>query len=324
MGFNMDGLHQQNQGEEKQNSPAEAIYLSAIQMNSGVSVEDNLLNISTYLAKITKNTIGQHLVVLPECCLFFGGNDKQQLLLAQSSIATVGVEPHFTATSNNSLVNSLSSLAKQYQVYLVAGTIPILCEDNKQFTNSSLMFNPEGELINFYDKIHLFDVDVRTSPEPINPENKADITKHNNNLYTESTFTKAGDKVKVAKLSFAQVGLTVCFDLRFPLLFNALAQLGADIITVPSAFTRVTGEVHWETLLKARAIENQVYIIASGQEGVHDNGRETWGHSMIISPWGEVLTCLAHGAGYITVPFNPKEISRVRSSMPLKQMSFNK
>ena len=267
------------------------VFLSAIQMTSTVSVEENLKTVSTYLAQITKESVGQHLVVLPECCLFFGGSDKKQLLLAKETAAS------------NSLMNSLSALAKQYQVYLVAGSIPLICDDGLQFTNSSLCFSPLGELVSRYDKIHLFDVDVG-----------------DNSHYKESKCTKGGNKPVLASLPFANVGLTICFDLRFPTLFQTLTQCGADIITVPSAFTRVTGKAHWQTLLQARAIENQVYIIASGQEGVHENGRETWGHSMIISPWGEVLQCLAHGTGYITVAYKPNEIERIRASMPLKHV----
>ena len=117
----------------------------------------------------------------------------------------------------------------------------------------------------------------------------------------------------------ANIGLSVCFDVRFPLLYQKLSELGADIITVPSAFTRVTGRAHWQTLLQARAIENQVYIVAAGQEGVHANGRETWGHSMIISPWGEILACLEQGEGIVTSDYIPLEIQRIRTSMPLKR-----
>ena len=131
-------------------------------------------------------------------------------------------------------------------------------------------------------------------------------------------YKRQGNKACIAKTPLATIGLSVCFDIRFPLLYQRLSELGADIITVPSAFTRVTGKVHWQTLLQARAIENQVYIIAAGQEGVHANGRETWGHSMIISPWGEILSCIEQGEGIITSDFIPSEIQRIRTSMPLK------
>ena len=231
----------------------------------------------------------RHLVVLPECCLYFGGKDSEQLALAQS------------CSIDNDLLVHLSQLAKQFSVYLVAGTVPILTAEGNKFTNSSCVISPKGELLNRYDKIHLFDVAV------------SDTTQQ----YCESRYTHAGSKLSVVQTEFANIGLSVCFDLRFPALFERLTKQGANIITVPSAFTRITGKAHWQTLLQARAIENQVYIIAAGQEGIHENGRETWGHSMIVSPWGEVLACLPEKEGYISVDFQPSEVERIRKSMPL-------
>ena len=269
------------------------VKLSAIQLNSKPDVEQNVLAIAEQLVKLTQPESPaevEHIVVLPECCLFFGANDQAQLSLAQQT------------KNNNKLQLALSQLAKQYKVTLIAGTIPILTEEGNKFTNTSCAFNSRGELITRYDKIHLFDVNV------------AD----NEKTYYESRYTQAGNKACIAKTPWANIGLSVCFDVRFPVLYQKLSQLGADIITVPSAFTRVTGKVHWQILLQARAIENQVYIIAAGQEGVHANGRETWGHSMIISPWGEILACLEQGEGIITSDFIPQEIHRIRTSMPLK------
>ncbi len=270
--------------------------LTAIQLCSSPDVEDNLVAINRQLSLLVDSCqynaqmVTQHLVVLPECCLFFGGRDSEQLDLAKQS------------EKNNNLVTALATMAKQFNVYLIAGTVPLLNEAGDKFTNSCCVFDPQGKLLTTYDKIHLFDVVV------------ADSEKN----YCESRYTQAGDKLRVVNTGLANIGLTVCFDLRFPLLFQKLSKLGADIITIPSAFTRVTGKAHWQTLLQARAIENQVYIIAAGQEGIHANGRETWGHSMIISPWGEVLECLAYGEGYISVDYQPKEVTRIRQSMPLK------
>lgn len=269
------------------------VKISAIQLNSTPNVEQNIQTIANQLAKLTQtsNIEGvDHIVVLPECCLFFGVSDQAQLSLAQRS------------KSHNELQLSLSQLAKQYKVTLIGGTIPIITDGGNKFTNTSCAFNSLGELITTYDKIHLFDVNV------------ADNAK----TYCESRYTQAGNKVCIAKTPLATIGLSVCFDIRFPFLYQRLSELGADIITVPSAFTRVTGKVHWKTLLQARAIENQVYIIAAGQEGVHANGRETWGHSMIISPWGDILSCIEQGEGIITSDFIPSEIQKIRTSMPLK------
>ena len=135
--------------------------------------------------------------------------------------------------------------------------------------------------------------------------------------YCESRYVKAGDRVSVVDVAGVGVGLSICYDLRFPELFRQLCQQGAKIITVPSAFTRVTGAVHWQTLLRARAIENQVYIIAAGQEGVHENGRETWGHSMIINPWGEILAQRDTGKGIICADYQEEELVNVRKAMPV-------
>lgn len=285
------------------------IILSAIQLNSKANVEQNLVTITQQLQTLVANPVStqgdnngtinkdcsdnnkvEHIVVLPECCLFFGSNDTAQLTLAKNTF------------KNNELQQRLSSLAKRFNVTLIAGTIPLLTEDGNKFTNTSCAFNANGELIGRYDKIHLFDVNV----------------EDNEKNYCESRFTQAGKKTCMVNTTSAKIGLSVCFDVRFPMLFQQLTKMGADIITVPSAFTRVTGKAHWQTLLQARAIENQVYIIAAGQEGVHENGRETWGHSMIISPWGEILACLGEGEGIISCEFNPKEIKRIRTSMPLK------
>lgn len=276
------------------------VKLSAMQLNAKPNVEENIQAITNQLAQLTAEYCNdEHIVVLPECCLFFGAADQAQLQLAKDS-------EQLQNGWISLLQQELSKLAKKYCVYLVAGTIPLLSNQltaqSNKFTNTSCIFSPSGEMLGRYDKIHLFDVNVQ------------DNAKN----YCESRYTQAGSKPCLVKTPLANIGLTVCFDIRFPALYQTLNALGADIITVPSAFTRVTGKAHWQTLLQARAIENQVYIIAAGQEGVHENGRETWGHSMIISPWGEILACLEEGEGVISSDFNPQEIKRIRASMPLK------
>ena len=261
--------------------------ICAIQMSSSTSVEDNISDIEQQLS--TLEQAQQQLVLLPECCLFFGGKDKAQLTLAQEN------------KDNNGLKNSLAALAKNYNVFLVAGSIPVLSNRPGKFTNSCFVFSPEGKELGDYDKIHLFDVAVQDSEKN----------------YCESRYAKAGERVSVVNIAGIKVGLSICYDLRFPELFRQLCQQGAKIITVPSAFTRVTGAAHWQTLLQARAIENQVYIVAAGQEGVHVNGRETWGHSMIISPWGEILTQLDTGKGIICAEYQEQELDKVRKAMPV-------
>lgn len=280
------------------------VSLSAIQLCSKPSVEVNLKTIETFLAML--NVTSEHIVVLPECCLFFGGSDKDQLAFAKEN------------NKSNYATNALSQLAKKYSVYLVAGSLPLLVEspklvkdspsveDSQKFTNTCLVFSPLGELIQSYDKIHLFDAKVSDSDKE----------------YTESTYTQAGDRLSIASTKNTKLGLTICYDLRFPELYRQLRLLGADIITIPSAFTTTTGKAHWQALLQARAIENQVYIVAAGQQGIHANKRETWGHSMIISPWGEIEACTPEGESIITITYSPKELARVREAMPV--MEHNK
>ena len=148
-----------------------------------------------------------------------------------------------------------------------------------------------------------FDVDVKDSEKQ----------------YRESRYTQSGNEVISTTAAGINVGLSICYDLRFPELYRNLTALGAKIITVPSAFTAVTGKAHWQALLQARAIENQVYIIAAGQQGVHENGRETWGHSMIISPWGEILACLEEGEGSISVEYSQQALDKIRKAIPVAE-----
>jgi predicted amidohydrolase len=273
------------------------VRLTAIQLTSQPNVEENLKTIDAELARLTVvSNDDEHIVVLPECCLFFGGKDQQQLALAKES-DQLAYQNLFVST----LQEQLSRLAKRYNVYLVAGSIPLLSTSADKFTNTCCVFSPKGDLLTQYHKIHLFDVNVEDSEKS----------------YRESRFTQAGNELCCIKTKAVKLGLTICYDLRFPELYRSLSQLNADIITVPSAFTAVTGKAHWQTLLQARAIENQVYIVAAGQQGVHENGRETWGHSMIISPWGEILACLEQGVGSISVDFSAESLEKVRKAIPV-------
>jgi len=275
--------------------------LSAIQLTSVTNVDENLATIRRIIS--TLPTAVEHLVLLPECCLFFGGKDQQQLTLAKQD------------KQKQRLVPALASIAKDFNITLVAGTIPVLADlplENMQnnikhsalkFYNRSCVFLPSGELVAHYDKMHLFDVEVND----------------NEKNYCESTTTQAGKSPTLVSLPFAKLGLSVCYDLRFGELYRYLSTHGADIITVPSAFTQETGKAHWQTLLQARAIENQVYIVAAGQVGVHQNGQKTWGHSMIISPWGEVLSCCKTSEGFASAKFDADFIAKLRSKMPVQK-----
>jgi len=263
------------------------IRLSAVQLTSTTEIEQNLTAIRAIINKIPKSK--EHIVVLPECCLFFGGKDKQQLALAQQD------------QLNHFLITELTDIAKEFSITLVAGTIPVLSSDEQKFYNRCCIFSSSGQLITHYDKIHLFDVNV----------------SDNTNAYRESDHTQAGHNTCVTDLGFGKLGLSVCYDLRFPELYRQLRQQGANIISVPSAFTRHTGKAHWQALLQARAIENQVFIIAAGQEGVHQNGRETWGHSMIISPWGDILAHHDIGEGFTSAEIDLCDVAQIRANMPV-------
>ena len=266
--------------------------LSAIQLCSVPDVNQNLTAIAQQLTELCQQVKDEnHIVVLPECCLFFGGKEAEQLSLAKQS------------QQSNVLVNSLAKLAAQFNITLVAGTIPLLANSGEKFTNTCCVFSPEGVLLGQYDKIHLFDVKVND----------------NEKNYRESKYTQAGKSVEIIEHQAMNIGLSICYDVRFAALYRKLSAQGASVITVPSAFTRVTGKAHWQALLQARAIENQVYIVAAAQEGVHANGRETWGHSMIISPWGEVLSCKALGEGFISCEYHQEEINRVRAAIPVHE-----
>ena len=228
------------------------------------------------------------MVVLPECCLLFGGHESQQLQYA-------GIE------DEGELKHALATLAQRYQVYMVAGTIPMRADDHRVFSRSYL-FSDTGVTLGSYDKLHLFDVDV------------ADGTK----TYRESDTFHPGLRITVVDTPFGKVGLAICYDIRFPDLFRALRLAGAEIIVLPSAFTKVTGEAHWQVLLQARAIETQCYVLGAGQWGQHNQGsRETWGHSMIVDPWGKVIAERPEGLGWVQAEIDLQQIAKIRQQMPV-------
>lgn len=266
-----------------------------MQCQSSRDVSANLLFIESQLEELTRQRLqwdkdAPHLVVLPECSLLFGGHESQQLAYAGDS--------HLSP-----LKSALSALAARYCVYMVAGTIPALAEDGRVYSRCYL-FDDKGDTLGQYDKLHLFDVDV------------ADGTK----LYRESETFCPGNHISVIDTPFGKIGLTICYDLRFPDLFRALRLAGAEIITVPSAFTKVTGEAHWQVLLQARAIETQCFILAAAQWGAHNEGsRETWGQSMVIGPWGEVIAEQKTGTGWVHADIDVAEVHSIRSKMPVAQ-----
>lgn len=227
-------------------------------------------------------------MVLPECCLLFGGHESQQL-------------EHAGSEHQSELKDALAAMAKQYQVYFIAGTIPMCADDGRVFSRC-YFFDDHGVTLGHYDKLHLFDVEV------------ADGTK----TYRESDTFHPGDRICVIDTPFGKVGLAVCYDIRFGDMFRALRLAGADYIALPSAFTKVTGEAHWQVLLQARAIETQCYLLGAGQWGQHNQGsRETWGHSMIVDPWGRVIAEQATECGWVQAKVDLTELRRIRQQMPV-------
>ncbi|MEE4378529.1 MAG: carbon-nitrogen hydrolase family protein [Candidatus Competibacteraceae bacterium] len=258
--------------------------VAAVQMASGPHVEANLLEAERLIAKAAEN--GAQLIVLPE-------NFAQ--MSRESDKLTIREKP-----GDGPLQSFLSRQAARHQIWLVGGTIPLWCEAEDKVRAACLLFDAHGQLAARYDKMHLFDVHIEESQES----------------YRESATIEPGHEPVVAETPFGRLGLTVCYDLRFPELFRALLDQGMEILVLPAAFTAVTGKAHWEVLLRARAIENQCYVIASAQGGYHVTGRETHGHSMIIDPWGSVLECLAKGPGVVSAEVERERMASIRRSFP--------
>jgi predicted amidohydrolase len=197
-----------------------------------------------------------------------------------------------------------SALARELGVHLLLGSFPETAPDRAHSYNTSVLFGPDGARLAFYRKIHLFDVDV---PGGVR--------------FRESETVAPGDEVVVAESALGRIGLSVCYDLRFGELYRALVLRGAEILTVPSAFTATTGKAHWEPLLRARAIESQAYVLAPGQQGRHDDGglRESHGHSMIVDPWGEVVAEVSGGPGVAFAEIDPARVRAVRRAIPVAE-----
>ncbi len=191
-----------------------------------------------------------------------------------------------------------SDLAAELGVWLLIGSLVVKLSDGR-LANRSFLFSDNGALVATYDKIHMFDVQVSSGE-----------------VYEESATVRPGGKAVVADAGFAKLGLSICYDVRFPHLYRDLAKAGAEMLMVPAAFTVATGKAHWETLLRARAIETGSFVVAPGQVGEHENGRKTWGHSMIVNPWGEVIAQASDKSGVILADLNLSLVSRARKTIP--------
>ena len=259
----------------------QTLMVAAIQMVSGASLNENLSEAARLIAQAAQS--GSRLIALPEYFCMLGRKETDKLDIAEAP----GVGP---------IQAFLSATALQHQIWLSCGSMPFISPDAGRVFNTQLIFDPTGEQISRYDKIHLFGFNRGTES------------------YDESRGILAGRTIERVQTPVATLGLSICYDLRFPELYRALGEV--DLILVPSAFTYTTGQAHWEILLRARAIENQCYVLAPAQGGQHENGRRTWGHSMLIDPWGEVMSVLPEHAGVVSGTIDPLRLQEVRQALP--------
>jgi nitrilase len=255
--------------------------VAAIQMVSTPVPEQNFASARRLIEQAVQQ--GAELVLLPEYWPAMGMQDTDKLGYAEQD-------------GNGPIQAFMAQTAREQNVWLVGGTLPMASPEPDKVLNSTLVFNPAGEQVARYDKIHLFG-----------------FTKGVES-YDESRTITPGRAVTSFEAPFGKVGLSVCYDLRFPELYRALGD--CTLIMVPAAFTWTTGRAHWEILLRARAVENQCYVLAAAQGGHHPNGRRTWGHSMLIDPWGEIKAVLPEGEGVIIGEIEPAHLARVRESLP--------
>lgn len=266
--------------------------VAVIQLISNEDVEDNLKQIESLIDKAVNQ--GARLIILPENACFMG-DEFQKVSIAE-------------ALGNGPIQKAIALMAKKHQCWILVGSLPIQTVQGMRVKQTSILFDSSGEIAIHYDKIHLFDVKVS--------EQEA---------HQESRVTSPGCELVTASTPYGTIGLSICYDLRFPELYRALVERGAQLISVPSAFTEVTGRAHWECLLRARAIENQVYVLAANQGGVHQNGRQTYGHSMIVSPWGEILAQCDKGPGVILADIDLRRQDQIRQDFPvLKHRVINR
>ncbi|WP_422398685.1 carbon-nitrogen hydrolase family protein [Vibrio breoganii] len=258
--------------------------IGLIQMTSGNDVTENLQFIEQQLRDLVKQ--GCQLVVTPENSLLFDNALAYQVIAEE--------------LNSGPIQSKLAQLAKELQTWLVIGSFPIRSNATHLYS-ACLVFDDNGALVAHYNKMHLFDVEVEDE----------------HGSYRESDCFSHGTQPQVIDTPLGRLGLSICYDLRFPHLYNILREQGADIILVPAAFTAVTGEAHWEILLRARAIENQAWVIGVGQCGYHSANRQTWGHSMVIDPWGKVVTQGAATPCNLVAEIELHQVEKVRKAMPV-------
>lgn len=257
------------------------VRIAALQMASGPVVEGNIAEAERLIEMAAVH--GASLAALPEHWALMGLRDTDKVAAREKP----GKGP---------IQDFLSSAAKRHKMWIIGGSIPLEASVPDKVRNTSLLYDDKGKCVARYDKIHLFGLDLGQEK------------------FNESKTIEAGDKIVVVDTPFGKLGLSICYDLRFPELYRAMKQV--DIIAVPSAFTETTGRAHWEALIRARAIENMAYVIAPAQGGYHRSGRETHGDSMIVDPWGVVMDRLSRGSGMVIAGMNPSYQASLRKSLP--------
>lgn len=258
--------------------------IAVAQTCSHDNIPENLKLVSALIAKAAAE--GACAVFLPECFALMQTSRKQLRECA---------EIH----GDGLIQETMSEAARQHKVTVFAGTLPIRSTDSKRVFNSSLVYDSDGRELARYDKIHLFDVHL-----------------DNGEQYLESAYTMPGSKIVTLDCCLGKVGLTVCYDIRFPEIYRQLVDLEVQIFVVPSAFSSQTGPAHWHTLLRARAIENFCYVIASAQEGTHSSGRKTYGHSVVVDPWGKTVAEKQTGEGLLIAEIDLKRVEQARKQIP--------
>ena len=267
--------------QQRSSAPSGTFKVAAIQMASGPNVMGNLNEARRLIANAAEQ--GARLVVLPEFFAIMSMSDQDKVVAREQP----GQGP---------IQSFLSETARQHKIWLVGGSIPLAASTPDKVLNSCLVFDERGEQVARYDKMHLFSLEL------------------GNERYDEARTIEPGKQVVVVDSPFGRIGLAVCYDLRFPELFRAMKDV--NIIVLPSAFTEITGKMHWEVLVRARAVENLAYVVAAAQGGYHVSGRETHGNSMIVGPWGRVLDRLPRGSGVVIAEVNPSYQASLRASLP--------
>jgi len=252
--------------------------VSLIQLTVGPNVDLNFNKLQDLLNQSIK--FNPDLILLPECCLFLSNKQK-----------------HYFST-NDSYVTYIKNFAELNNIYILIGSLPI--KENAQPYNQSILIDNKGSIVSRYNKIHMFDVLLK-----------------NGEAYRESDSYTAGNDLIISDIQGCKVGHTICYDLRFPKLYRALAKKGSKIIVVPSAFTQTTGKAHWHTLVRARAIENGVFILAPNQWGTNEENRSTYGHSLVVNPWGEIIAEADDKEMVLNCEINLNEVETSQQSIPV-------